>query len=198
MDLKYILGWVSVVIALVSYIPYLRDIRSGKAKPHIFSWLLWGVMAFIGYAAQLAEGAGPGAWTTGFSAVFCVIIAVYAFRNGEKNITISDWISFICAWLAILLWRFTHQPLWAIVLTSLTYALGYYPTFRKSWVHPNQETLFVYTLGGLKYLFALSALISFNWTTALYPITVFGLNLIFIAMVLLRRNTLQPKLQMEN
>lgn len=41
-EFKILLGYLSVLIAFVSYIIYFRQISAGKIKPHAFSWFIWG------------------------------------------------------------------------------------------------------------------------------------------------------------
>src|SRR5690348_16754765 len=67
-------------------------------------------------------------------------------------------------------WFITKGPLLSVVLAIITDALGFVPTFRKSYHKPNEETTVAYFLGGLKYIFALAALDTFSVVTALFPI----------------------------
>lgn len=68
MDFKVILGFVATGLAIISYVPYIREMLNGKTKPHTFSWLIWAIITYIAGAAQLAGGGGWGsmvAFTTG-------------------------------------------------------------------------------------------------------------------------------------
>ncbi|MGE0252729.1 MAG: hypothetical protein AB7G80_03240 [Dongiaceae bacterium] len=186
---KELLSLIGIAIAIYAYVPYFRGIWRGETKPHVFSWFLWGVLTGIGWAAQYAENAGPGAWITGFTSLMCLIVAVIAFRQGEKNITTSDWVSFIAALCSIPLWYITKDPLWAVILITVIDALAFYPTFRKSWHKPEQEVTLTYTLSGVKFALALPALENFTLTTALYPASLVVMNFGFVAMVLARRKT---------
>ena len=87
MNYKIILGAVAVVINFIGYVPYFRDIFRGATKPHVFSWFVWGLVTGIVFFAQLAKGGGAGAWVTGLSSFFCLVIACLAFFRGEKEIT---------------------------------------------------------------------------------------------------------------
>jgi len=59
MDYKVILGTVAVVMALYSYVPYIKDIFAGKTKPHAFTWLIWGLLTSIAFFGQMADRGGP-------------------------------------------------------------------------------------------------------------------------------------------
>ena len=190
MDHKIILGFLTIVIALVSYGIYFRNIFLGKTKPHAFSWFIWAVLSGIVFFAQVVENAGPGAWITGFTAVVCFIISVVASFKTEEQFSVFDWTSLTCALAALILWRFTKDPGLAVGLISLTYALGFLPTFAKGYRKPYEETATTFALNALKFAVSILALATFSLATWLYPVTLVLLNGIFAAMLLLRRKGL--------
>jgi hypothetical protein len=188
-----ILASISVAIVLYQYIPYIRSVFAGKTKPHIFSWFIWGVLTAIAFAGQVVDGAGAGAWVTGFTACGCIIICLSCYRYGERSITRSDWWSFIAGLSAIPAWLITKEPLTAMLIITLIDALAFYPTFRKSWYKPNEELLQTYMLSGTKFLLAIIALENFTPTTWLYPASLVLMNWGFVAMVFWRRKRLRQK-----
>ena len=185
-----IMGAIALIIGIVSYIPYLISIKKGQTKPHAFSWLIWGLLTAIAFFAQMTAGAGAGAWVTGFTAAISFIIVGFALFKGEKNITRSDWITFIAALAAIPLWYFTKNPLYAVVLITVIDALAFYPTFRKSWHKPHEENAFTFTLSAFKFFFATLGLEEFTVTTSLYPLSLVLMNGLFVAMIMWRRKVL--------
>ncbi len=93
-DYHVIIAVGALLLGATGYFFYFRSIFRGITKPHIFTWLVYGVLDVIVFAAQIIKGAGPGAWALGFSAIVCFIIAVLALYWGEKHITKSDWLAF--------------------------------------------------------------------------------------------------------
>lgn len=193
-DYKQVLGAVAIAIGIAAYIPYFRDLFRGKTKPHVFSWILWGIITFTGFFASLSRGGGAGVWVELFTGSMCFFIAIYALFKGERNITFTDWISFLGAGVALALWAITKEPLTAIVLVLVIDALGFVPTFRKSYAKPYEETLISYLLNGIKFIPALFALGSFNLTTALYPAYLVVANFAFVTMLIVRRKALNQKI----
>lgn len=185
--MKTALGIIATVMAFVSYIPYIRNMLSGKTKPHAFSWLVWGTLTAIAFVGQVSEGAGPGAWVTGFTACVSFFIFVTALRTGEKDIAKSDWLSLVGAGVAMLLWWATSDPLIAVILITLIDALGFFPTFRKSYHKPYEETAITFAISGLKFVIAIIALENLTPTTWLYPASLVLMNGIFVVMLLIRR-----------
>jgi uroporphyrinogen-III synthase len=119
MLLKQSLGIASVVLTFLAYIPYFQSLLRKKTKPHLFSWLIWTLVAGIVFVAQYMEGAGPGCWMAGFTTLMCANIVGFAMMRGEKNITRGDWIAFVSGLAAIILWKLTKDPLWAVIIVSL-------------------------------------------------------------------------------
>lgn len=185
--MKAALGIIATVMALVSYVPYIRNMLSGKTKPHAFSWLVWGMLTAIAFVGQISDGAGPGAWVTGFTAFVSFFIFITALRTGEKDITRSDWLSLIGAGVAMLLWWATSDPLIAVVLITIIDALGFYPTFRKSYQKPHQETAITFAISSLKFIIAIIALENLTPVTWLYPASLVVMNGVFVIMLLIRR-----------
>ena len=184
------LGWFSLVVATLAEIRYFHTIFQGKTKPHAFSWLVWAIAAATVFFSQDVSGAGPGAWATGLTAVVSFVVFTFALIKGENLITRLDWLSLLGALVAILLWYVTKDPLWAVALLSIIDALGFYPTFRKSWNKPEEESALAYGLAACKYVVALLALENVNLTTVLFPASVVLTNSTFVAMVLWRKKSL--------
>lgn len=188
MGYKELLGLLATAIAFISYIPYIRNIFSGKTKPHLFSWLIWGLVVGIAFFGQVADNGGPGTWTIGVTALVCFLIFFLAIPKGEKKIVLIDWVCLLGAILAIILWIVTKGPLLSVILVTVIDILGFIPTFRKSYINPYQETLSLYSLSVVKYLVSLFALSNFSLITALFPGSLVATNAIFVIMLLVRRN----------
>ena len=190
---KEFMALLSVITCIASTTIYMRATARGKFKPHMFSWIVWGLLMLIAAAAQYSRKAGIGAWATGFGGVMCLVVAGQAVVYGEKNITRSDWAAFIAAPTSIPLWYVTANPLTATVFVTMIDAFGYYPTFRKSYQKPHQEALFVFVLYALISFMRLLAVESYSLTTALYPAFIATANTAFIVMLLWRRRIVARK-----
>ena len=191
LNLQTILGGLAVLVGFAAYVFYFRDIFLGKTKPHAFSWLIWSILIGTAFFAQFLNYAGPGAWVTGFSAVMCFSIFLFALKKGEKNFTLGDKLGLGAASIALLLWYFTKNPLTSIFLIILVDVLGYVPTFRKSFFKPYEETVLTYFLAGFKFFFALLALKEYSLITALYPVYLLLSNGIFAGFLWVRRKQLK-------
>lgn len=186
-DYKLYLGSVAMVIGVVSYVPYFRDIFLGTTKPHAFSWLVWSVITGIAFAAQIVEHGGPGAWVTGFTTVTCLMVFVCALFKGSRVFLLIDWLSLTAAFGALGLWWITKEPTLAVIMLTLVDALGFVPTYRKAFSKPHEETLSLYVLSSLKFGIAIAALEVYTISTWLYPASLVVMNMTFVMMVMARR-----------
>jgi hypothetical protein len=188
MDSKTIFGVLSVVVSFLGYVPYFRDILKGRTTPHIFTWLVWFVLAAIGFSVQVSNGAGAGSWVMGFTALATLATFLAALKNGRANIARSDWVSLTLAGLALFLWFFTKEPLLAIVLTTTVDVVGgFVPTFRKSYTKPHEETASLYGMYALSWALSLLALERIDLTNALAPMVFMTVNVALVAFLLVRR-----------
>lgn len=187
---KELLAVIATILSIISYIPYIRDIIKGKTKPHAFSWLVWATLVAIGFFGQIADNAGPGAWVIGSTAILCFIVFLFSLKRGEKNITFLDWLSLVSAGIAILFWVLTKEPLLSVILVTIIDAIGFIPTFRKSYIKPNEETLSTYNLSVVKYILSIIALKNYSILTVLFPASLVLTNGLFVGMLLIRRKQL--------
>ncbi|MBX4187490.1 MAG: hypothetical protein KW802_04575 [Candidatus Doudnabacteria bacterium] len=186
-DYKIWLGGISIAIAFVSYIPYFWHIYQGKTKPHAFSWLIWGILQAIGFAAQLVGHGGAGTWATAVTSLICFTIAGVAFWKGENKFILFDWLSLAGAGLAIFFWWLTSSPVISVILITISDLIGFLPTYRKAYHKPNEETLISYMLSTLKEVISLFALSHYNFLTGFYITMVSIANMTFVTMVFIRR-----------
>jgi hypothetical protein len=184
---KELLGALSVLIVVIATVPYVRQMLAGKIKPHLFTWIIWTLTTGIAAAARATELAGPGAWGQWAGAASCLAVAVLAWRLGEKQITRSDRIAFVLALLAIPLWQLTDNALAAVVMVTAIDLVGYYPTFRKSWLCPHEEAIFNYLAANLIHVLSLLATEHYTLVNVLFQAAVFTANTLLVGMVLWRR-----------
>lgn len=186
-DYKIILGVIAAAMTVWAHIPYLIHTIKGTNKPHIFTWVIWTVLTGIAACAMAAGGAGAGGWVTFFTAAMCVAITFTALRNGEKNITKSDWIMFLAGLTAIPIWVVTDNPVYSVWIITLIDLAAIYPTFRKSWIKPDEENSFMYGLNVPRHAIGLLAMNHYSVTTSLYPAVLVLMNLGMYVMLKLRR-----------
>lgn len=189
MTAKIILSLLATTIAIVSYVPYIRDIRLGKTKPHGFSWLIWALLGYIAGYAQLQGGGGVGAAVTLVTATISLGISFISIKDKSVKITKSDWISLVAGLLTIPLWILTKQPVLSVILVSIIDIVGFWPTVRKSFSAPHGETVSTYSLGTLKHFLTVVAQQKYNLVTTLYPGSLCLISGLYVIMLLVRKQS---------
>lgn len=184
---KEFLSGLSILLALVSYVPYIYGMIKGTTRPHAFSWFIWAILTCIAFAAQITQGGGVGSWLMGFTALMTLIISIAAFFLGKRDITRGDWICFLCSLAAIPLWMVTKDPRLSIILITLIDAVAFYPTFRKAFFKPYEEVMFTYVISTLKFGLGIIALEAYNISTVLYPFSLVIMNAAFVMLLIARR-----------
>jgi len=189
---KELLAAAAVVLTFVMFGPYVRSIRAGRTKPHVFSWLIWALGTFVVFLAQLADRGGSGAWPIGVSGVITGYIAVLAYsRRSDTSITRVDWVFLAVALAALPSWLMTSNPLTAVVLLTAMDLAGFAPTFRHAFSHPHEERIGFYSLGVMRNVLAIAALEHYSLTTVLFPAAVGIACALFVLMVGYRRTKLR-------
>lgn len=197
-EIKYIVGIFAVILTFVIYIPYIYDTIKGKTKPHIYSWFLWAFVTFILFALQVTGKAGAGSLVTLVTAILCLIVFILGLRNGEKQITTFDTVTFIIALIAVGIWIFAKQPVVSNILIVTINTLAVLPTLRKSWNKPHTETLFSWTMAAFRNAMGIIALENYSILTWLYPVSSLIVNVLFSSMLIVRRKQLQQKNKSED
>ncbi len=191
MSYKELLSAVAIGLTFVAYFPYIRLILKGIVKPHVFSWVIWGMTTFVVFLAQLEDHGGAGAWPIGVSGVITIFIALLAYiKRADVRITKTDWLFFASAMSSLPLWYFTSDPLWAVLILTTVDVFGFGPTLRKVYVHPRSESLLFYFLFALRNAIAIMALENYSVTTLLFPIVISVSCLLLIIVAAYRRRLL--------
>jgi len=193
MNSKELFGLVSVIPAAIGYFPYVVNIFRGKTKPHAYSWLVWSMIALIGFIIQFQGEGGPGSWLLGVATLSTFSIFFLSLFYGHKDIQVSDKISLVFASVAFVFLIATDQPLIAAILITIIEAVGaFFPTFRKSYDHPYEETALVYFTYAISICFSLLALENYALANIFYPSVDLLMYISLVTFLLARRARIKP------
>lgn len=187
MEIKLILGVITAVLAIPTFLPYLRDIIQRKTEPHTYTWLIWTILQSIGVYAGFQDGGGFGMWGLALGAVFCAIIFLLSLKYGTRNITRFDLYCLIGAFVTLAIYLFTNNALLAVSLVAIIDFVGFLPTFRKGWEEPETETVSTFALSAFGNLLSIFALENYSLITTLYVGSLLFTNTTFSILIWLRR-----------
>jgi len=187
---KSFFGYIAICFGTIAYVIYISKILRNKIKPHAFSWLLWTLTTAIVYSAQLMKGGGAGSWSTGYTCIICFGIGIISLFKYDKAYTLSDILFISIALLALIPWFLTKDPTVSVVIIVSIDAIGYGPTYRKSYYYPNEENASSFGLNSIKHCFSFMALGHYMTATWLYPVSQIFMNGSVVILLWIRRRKL--------
>jgi hypothetical protein len=188
--IKLILALVASVITVIAYIPYFKDLFAGKTKPHLYTWLVWGVTQGTASVALIKGGGNFAAISVILGAILVLSIFVLSFKYGTKNITKSDTIVLVLALLAIVVWWQLDSALIAVLMVSAIDGIGYIPTFRKTWSDPLSETPVFWLLMALAMIITIISSGEYNLLTVTYVAVLGVCNATVLGITVFRRKSI--------
>jgi hypothetical protein len=193
-DPKWLLALLSAVISIGTIIYYSKTILSGKIKPHMFTWLIWGLVTGVVAATQITSKGGPGSMLAVIVTVNCFIVAGLSYYKGDRHFSLEDKICLVGCIIAIAIWPMMKAPLLSLVIVTVIDTIGFYPTLKKSYKEPREENMIVFFFYGLAYLISVLALEQVSWLTSLYPVAI-GLSALgMVGFLAVRRHQLGHKI----
>ena len=192
-DYKWALAGIAALISFCNLIYYISNVIKGKTKPHMYTWLVWGLVTVVASLAQIMSGGGAGAYYTMLIAINCLIIATLAYFKGEKDIHISDKYCLFFCFIAIIIWPLFKTPLLSVLIVTAVDTVGFMPTVRKSYLKPHEENLFSFAIYALTYSLSILALDTYNFITIFYPAVIVITAGALAIMLIVRRKQLGHK-----
>lgn len=193
-DYKWALAGLAVLISICNFGYYAFGILKGRTKPHLYTWLIWSIVAFTVAAGQIFDGAGAGSLITLLAGINCLIVAMLSLFFGTKDITRSDTLWLITCFAALALWPLTKSPLWSVIIVTIIDLIGYIPTIRKSYYAPHEESIYIFLIFLVTCSLGLSALHNYTPTTMIYFIAMNVANFSMASMLIIRRYKLGHKI----
>lgn len=191
MEWKELFSFLAIILTFSGFVPYIISILRETVKPHVFSWIIWGFVTLFVFFAQLTDAAGAGAWVTGVSGAISIVVAVIAFIKTPKIVADRiDWLFLLLAFGSLPLWYVTSNPLWTVIILTLTDVLGFLPTLRKAFHRPFEESLLFFNIFLLRNVLMVVALENYSVVTSLFPVAISVCSGILIITILSRRKRL--------
>lgn len=178
-----IFGVISVLLGFCAFAVYLKSILYHQTRPHLFTWILWTLLTWIAFFIQIYSGAGAGAWAVGLTAITTTINFCFAIRNGDRDYKRSDWVALILGLMSIPLWIVTKDPTWSAILVTMICAVAFYPTIRKLWIKPEQESLGAHSINLVKHALTVAAMHTYSIATTFFPAVLLLMNIILVTVI---------------
>jgi hypothetical protein len=186
-----ILGVLAGAIGVADMVPYVRDILRGTTRPHRGTWLIWGVLAFVVYLSQRADGASWSLIMAGTQVVANGVVFALAIRRGEGGVSVAERALIALAGIGVIGWIVVNEPLVAtfcVVAADLIAAAMMMP---KTYHDPGSETLATFAFASLGGALAVGAVGVLDASLLLYPAYYCLVNGAIALVIHLRRRSLR-------
>jgi hypothetical protein len=190
---------IGTLLGAAGSVAYLAATVKGRVKPNRVSFLLWSIVPFIAFFAQIQQGVGLEAlmtFSTGFLPL-TVFIASFVNKKAEWKITGFDLMCGILSLVGLALWMITKVGNVAIFFSIVADALAAIPTIMKAYKYPDTEIAWpwIATVAGV--VLTLLTLSTFTFANCGFILYILAVNILIYALVQFRLGEkLQPKTKM--
>ena len=180
--------YVGTLIGALGTVAYLINTVKGKVKPNRVSFLLWSVVPFIAFFAQIKQDVGLEALAT-FSAgflPFTVFIASFVNKQAEWKLTVFDLFCGLLSLVGLALWMVTKTGNVAIFFSIVADGMAAVPTIVKAYKYPNTEIAWPWLATVLGVVLTLLTLSSFTFANSGFILYILILNILIYLLVQFR------------
>jgi hypothetical protein len=177
----------SVVSNTIAYAVYVWQILKNKIRPHAVTFLVWSVIMLINLVVQIISEVGWAWLLLASNFLWCFVIFILAYHQSGLKYDSLDKTCLFLALTTILLWLVTSTPLYSVILSCLIDALAIFPSFRKSFRKPGEDSSFTFFISGTEYLISLPSYKSFSFISVTYPVWVMLVDFSYAGYILIRR-----------
>ncbi len=174
----------SSLLALVSYIVYIRAIFQGRAKPHRTTRFILALITITATWSLIAQGSSGAVWLSGAFAIGCLAVFVLSLKYGMGGWTKVDLGCLIISVLGIFIWQLTTNPLFGLFSSILADLFGQIPMLIKTYKFPKTEVWTFYFLDILASVLNLLAIS--NWTIgeSTYPLYIIFIDSLTVFLII--------------
>jgi len=173
--------FIGILLNIVGYYFYFKNMFFGQTKPNLVSWFIWMLAPFLGVFFQIKAGAGLSTlpiFMAGFGPFLVLLVSILK-KDGYWKVTLLDAICGLLSIAALALYMLTKSLAISVIFVILSDGLAAIPTLMKSWQFPKSETSSIYLTGIFSQIIGL--LIIKEW---IFPIYSLGIYFIVINLAI--------------
>lgn len=180
-----VLGFLSGILTAVGTLPYIYDILKKNTKPERAAWFIWTVLILIQFFSQLNKGASSSLWLSGVQAVEITLIFLLSIKYGIGGFSKKDYFALLGAGFGLIIWYFTQEAAFALLITIGIDALGGILTVEKTYHHPETETPILWICSLIAGIFASISVGKLDFILLSYPLYIVALTSSILTAVVL-------------
>jgi hypothetical protein len=179
---------VGTLIGAAGSVAYLVNTVKGRVKPNRVSFLLWSVVPFIAFFAQIKQGVGLEAlmtFSTGFLPL-TVFIASFINKQAEWKLTRFDLICGILSLAGLALWMITKVANTAIFFSIVADGFAAVPIIVKAYKYPDTEIAWPWIATVLGVVLTLLTLSRFTFANSGFILYILVVNTLIYILIQFR------------
>lgn len=177
---------VAILLRLLAGADYLLATIRGAVKPNPVTWLFWGLSPMIAFAAQVQYGLLPSSWVTfalGMGPLLIFAITITKNKRQRWKVGPFDILCGICAFIGIILWQATSDPVLALTFGILADIIGGIPTVYKAYVKPQTEKALPYILSMTSMVVTMLTIHNWSYVNVGFTVYIFCINAVIATLV---------------
>ena len=177
---------VAILLRLLAGADYLLATIRGTVKPNPVTWLFWGLSPMIAFAAQAQYGLQPSSWVTfalGMGPLLIFAITITKNKRQRWKVGPFDILCGVCAFIGIILWQATSDPVLALTFGILADIIGGIPTVYKAYVKPQTEKALPYVLSMTSMVVTMLTVHDWSYINVGFTVYIFCINAVIATLV---------------
>ena len=166
-------GVVAGIFSFSAYLFYIIAIVKGKTKPNRSTWFIWAFIGLMLAISYKASGAEDTIWVPISEAIAPSIIALLSVKYGVGGADKIDIFAFLGSLVSLFLWWYYDSAVIALLTNLAIDFFAAIPTIKKSWINPEHEDRFAWSLTTMGNIFNLFAIDKLMFGVLIYPIYTF-------------------------
>jgi hypothetical protein len=179
---------IGTIIGAIGSFAYLVDTVKGKVKPNRVSFLLWSIVPFIAFAAQIKQGVGLESlmtFSTGFLPL-TTFIASFVNKKAEWKVTRYDLICGFLSIVGLILWMITKVGNVAIFFSIVADGFAAVPTIVKAYKYPDTELAWPWIATSFGVVLTLLTIKGLTFANSGFIVYIFLLDTLIFSLVQFR------------
>lgn len=185
-NIQIYIGYAAGVLALIPYVLFIRAMRKGTEVPNLAGWILYDISMLMIVTSSIALNAWQAVWLAMAYLVGQTAMIGLSFKTGYIAFSKFDYLCMSLSLFGLLLWMYTSDPLYALVLNVGVDALGTLSIARKVYIHPGTEDTMAWSLALAVATLNVFAVAALDIGNALYPVYLVFANLLIVSLSLRR------------
>lgn len=187
-NIQMYIGYAAGILGFIPYIYFVISVRKEKTKISLAGWFLYTVAMTMIVASSIALGAWQAVWLAIAHVIGQITVIVFSLKKGYFAFSKFDYFCLFLSFLGLILWIYTKNPIYALVLNIFVDALGTLAVAKKTWSYPETEDTKAWTIALSIAILNCFAIASFNISNALYPIYLAFAEALIVGLTLRRKN----------